>query len=140
MLSLLNIDAYSMNKLHPVWQNLNTLLAIWKATVKALLLVQSYPMATYPMAGNNRTETCQLCKNGEETTSHFLLHCQDLLEARQPYLPETLNTCHNNSISIDSDNLVKIIIDFTYLPSRDDNQEKTCSNMFYRLHNARSRR
>ena len=103
-----------------------------------LLHCQALLEARQPTAGNNRTETCPLCKDGEETTSYFLLHCQALLEARQPYLPEILNTCRNNSISIDSDTLRKKIFDSTYLPSRDDNYEKTCRNMIYRLHNARS--
>ena len=92
----------------------------------------SYP--TSPTVGNNRAETCLLCKDDEESTMHFLLHCQALSEARQPCLPKILNTCRNNSISIDSDTLVKIILDTTYLPSIDENHEVTCRNMVYRLY------
>ena len=99
--------------------------------------MQCYPIATSPTAGNSWVETCPLCKDGDETTSYFLLHCQALSEARQPYLPEILNTCLY-SIAIDSDTLVKIILDTTCPPSIDENHEIKYRNMVYRLHNARS--
>ena len=50
-LPYLKIEPCTTDLLYPVWHDLYNSLAIRKATVKAQLMVQLYPLTTSPMAG-----------------------------------------------------------------------------------------
>ena len=45
-LGLLKVDVCFTNEPHPIWRNLSNPMAIKKATIKAMLLVQRYPLTT----------------------------------------------------------------------------------------------
>ena len=134
----LNIEACDTRSIHPVWQNLMSPMAIRKATIKALLLIQRYPIATCHVAGPKRRDVCPLCHKEPETLIHFILQCETLRKTRIGYLKHVLNTCRNNRISIDPETLVKIILDSTHHPHLDKNHEKHCRNMLYKLHDDRA--
>jgi hypothetical protein len=136
-LQLLNIDRCELGRVHPVWENLNAM-EIDKATVKAQLLVKRYPLATSPTAGTLRVDTCPLCKEDSETTTHFLLQCPILREDRLPYLMKILENCRLYHLSIDPIDLTKIILDSSYLPIPDQKHEAICRNLIFKLHHRRS--
>ena len=137
-LSLLNIERCSLDSLHPVWNDIDSPLDVAKATVKAKLLIQRYPLATSPTAGQQRSETCPLCKDEPETVSHFLLQCPSLQKERRIYLPRVLETYRKHSIPIDVNEITKIILDSNHLEQYDRAHEVTCRNMVYKLHHKRA--
>ena len=137
-LAYLNVKRCSTSKMHPVWLKLESTLDVRKASVKAKLLVQRYPLATSRTAGPHRTDVCPLCKKDPETMTHFLLHCPVSNGVRGPYIHRILNTCRNYRIPIDEDSLTRIILDSNYLPMEDLDHEATCRNLTYKLHNLRT--
>ena len=128
----------SLDCAHPVWNNIENPLDVMKATVKAKLLIQRYPLASSPTAGQHRSDTCMLCKTEAETTSHFLLHCPALKKERNTYLPRILNTCRDQLIPVDVEMVTRVILDSTYLNKPDSSHEITCRNLVYKLHSKRS--
>ena len=137
-LSQLNIPACKSGSLHPVWLHLESTLDVRKATVQAQLLVQRYPLGTSRTAGKHASIKCQLCKEDPETTTHFVLQCSILAEARRPYLPHILNMCRYKQISIDPETLTRVILDTTHLPSSSQQYKELCRNMLYKLHHKRA--
>ena len=59
-LKMINISACKIGCIHPVWSNLKNPLSVQKATVKAQLLTQRYPLATSPTAGRHKCDMCPL--------------------------------------------------------------------------------
>ena len=137
-MTYLNLDKCSTIVLHPTWQNLTCPLTIKKATVKALLLVGRYPLTTSPTAGTRSTEKCPLCSQEPETMVHFVLHCPTLRDDRIPYLNRVLQTCRVHNISVDTDTLVGVILDSTYLPKPSPNFERLTRDFIYKLHSKRA--
>ena len=84
-LKYLNTDACVPGEVHPVWKCGTDPHQVTMATIKALLLVQRYPLHGTHSAGKSRQEDCPLCRGPAETLEHFLLQCPCLQEARQPY-------------------------------------------------------
>ena len=138
-LEFLNIGACKLGQLHLIWQNLSSPLEIQKATVKAQLLVKRYPLATSPTSGVRKNDTCPLCKEEPETTTHFLLQCSTLSLVRLPYISRILDLCRQQSISIDPETLTRIILDSTHLPIPNTIHETTCRNFVFKLHNTRAK-
>jgi hypothetical protein len=137
-LQYLCVDLCSTEQTHPVWQNLNDPLTIRKATVKALLLVQRYPLASAHTAGPKRSESCPLCSGDLETTTHFLLHCPSLHPIRQRYLKRILETARQHQASVDPENITRIILDSNHLPTAPPCHEALCRNFIFSMHNARA--
>ena len=137
-LSLLGLDNCTLSDLHPVWKYISSHLDILKATVKAKLLIQRYPLLTCKTAGQQRSVVCALCKREPETTEHFLLYCPALQKERNNYLPKILNTCREKSIEIGSEELTKIILDTNCYSKDDSAHEIICRNMIFKLHNKRA--
>ena len=137
-LQYLKIEACSTSKIHIVWQDLQSPLDVRKATVKAQLLVQRYPLATNRTAGAKRAEICPLCTEEPETVTHFLLQCKALQPERTPYLRRVLTTCREKKISIHPESLTMLILDTNHLPTPDKYHEKTCRNMIFKMHSKRA--
>ena len=137
-LRYLNIEFCKISYLHPAWQGINCDLDIKKATVKAQLLVQRYPLATSPTAPGNRSDVCPLCRDAKETTVHFLLQCPCTMQARLPYLKRVLSTCRTHKLSIDPDNLARVFLDTTSLSHDDLDHERLCRNMVFKIHHWRA--
>ena len=116
-LAYLKLDASDLGKLHSTWLELHNKLDIRKASVKAQLLVQRYPLSGNHTAGERKSTQCILCHQCEETTAHFLLHCSALYQARHLYLPRILDSLRRYRISVDPPNLVFILLDTNHLPS-----------------------
>jgi hypothetical protein len=85
-LSYLNLNACSLDNIHPVWHVGLDPLCMHKATTKAQLLIQRYPLTGSHCAGKRKSTSCPLCNTNLETLSHFLLHCQALTHVRSPLL------------------------------------------------------
>ena len=137
-LCYLNISACSTNTVHPVWTGLSCPLSIKKATIKALLLTQRYPLSTCRVAGARQREKCPLCNEDPEDTIHFLLHCPTLATTRAPYMHKIMDMCRKLKISVDTDNLTKLILDSTHLPKAVPNHEELCRNFIFKMHHKRS--
>ena len=142
-LAYLKLDASDLGKLHSTWLELHNKLDIRKASVKAQLLVQRYPLSGNHTAGERKSTQCILCHQCEETTAHFLLHCSALYQARQLYLPRILDSLRRYRISVDPPNLVLILLDTNHLPSdvrsNDRAAHETLSrDLIFKLHSTRS--
>ena len=138
-LCYLKVDECSSDNMHPTWHNLQSPLDIRKATVKAQLLVRRYPLTTCPTAGAKRSDSCPLCKSEPETTPHFLLQCHTLQKQRKPYLTRIMITCRQQGVSVDTEELTKVILDTNHLPVPDRSHEETCRNMIFKLHSERAK-
>ena len=136
-LSMLNADECALGKTHPVWCNLGDSMSVQKATTKALLLVQRYPLATSPTAGKHRTDLCPLCHEEPETTTHFLLVCKPLSKSRLPYLIKILSFCREYGICVDPNVITMVVLDSTYAP-QDSHLESLCRNFVYKMHDRRA--
>ena len=132
-LRYLDIQACRMGSIHPVWRDIHTDLDIKKATIKAQVLTQRYPLASSPTSGN-RGELCPLCREAKETTKHFLLYCPGTRQDRLPYLTRILDTCKINRISIDIENLIQVILDSSSLLEADTRHERMTRNMIFKMH------
>ena len=117
-LTYLNIEACTTASLHPVWHDLHNPLAIRKATVKAQLMVQQYPLTTSPTAGAKCSDICSLCHKEPETTIHSLLHCRVMHNMRNRYFHHIMTTCRNNKISMDPEVLIHIILNSNHLQKK----------------------
>ena len=142
-LAYLKLDASDLGKLHSTWLEVHNKLDIRKASVKAQLLVQRYPLSGNHTAGERKSTQCILCHQCEETTAHFLLHCSALYQARQLYLPRILDSLRRYRINVDPPNLVLILLDTNHLPSdvssNDRAAHETLSrDLIFKLHSTRS--
>ena len=137
-LRYLNLSECRTDKLHTVWRDLHSPLAIEQASVQALLLVQRYPLTTSPVAGTRRCDLCPLCQEEPETLQHFLLYCSVLQKHRTGYLTRILDTFRQNSLSVDIENLIKVILDNSHLPKYSHAFKDMCRSFTFKLHSARS--
>ena len=132
-MEFLNADGCEAGKLHPVWRNTTSQLDILKATVKAQLLVKRYPLSTSRTAGKKWSNTCPLCEKEPETTAHFLLRCNELNNIRQQYLPKI-----TTDYDLPPDDIVKLILDSSYITENLPGHESLCRNFTYKLHHKRT--
>ena len=137
-LKYLNLSGCQVDRMHPIWSDLKCPLDIEQATVKALLLVQRYPLTTSPVTGTRACAMCPLCQEEPETLMHFLLHCTALQQVRTKYLQQVLNTCRQHKVSVDPESLIRIILDSTHLPTYNPYHEKTCRQFIFKIHSIRS--
>ena len=122
-----NTDSCSTSELHPIWQELNNLLDVTKATLNAKLLKQRYLRTTSHTAGARCSERCPHCSRDAETTSHFVLYYQAIAKVR-PYMCQVMSTCHDSSINVEPDNIIRIILDSSNLLPKDDKHEENVRN------------
>ena len=92
----LNLKACVVGSLHHVWSSCGSQpFDSHRAAVKAKLLVGKYPLQTIVSCFSpSKDATCLLCDLEAETRSHFLLHCNKLQAARQPWMENIL--LHHN--------------------------------------------
>ncbi|CAG2205815.1 unnamed protein product [Mytilus edulis] len=95
--------------------------------------------------------TCQLCKNGEETLSHFLLTCVTLDAVRNPYWEKIVRTAgriFSESNRVNNIELLRLICDpYNYCKNNSDQifdniskiLEPQCRKMLHLLHTTRYR-
>ena len=139
----LKLDATTLGSPHSIWKELHNKPDIRKASIKAKLLVQRYPLSGSHTAGEGRTPKCTLCNLEEEATTHFLLYCPTLHQARQLYLPRILDVIRRYRVDVDPVNIVAILLDANNLPANVPSSDlascKTlCTDLVYKLHNNRS--
>ena len=133
------MDNCDLLDLHPVWRGLDNPLDVRKAVIKALLLVQRYPLTTCKTAGIRQSATCPLCKEEPETTAHFLLYCGALQQTRNKYLSAILEGFKHNQLSIHPESIITSILDSQSLPFTDtEKQERLTRNLIFKLHHRRS--
>ena len=124
--------------MHPTWRDLGCPLAIEQATVKALLLVQRYPLTTSPVSGTRALDKGPLCQEEPETLTHFLLHCSKLRSARVKFLLKLLPTFRRLKFPVDPDVVIRVILDSTHLPEQNDELEAMCRRFVFEIHTIRS--
>ena len=138
-LSLLDTEGCYTNRMHPVWADIENSLNVWKAVVKAMLLVQRYPVTTCKTAGSRMCELCPMCHCEPESVMHFILHCPSLAGTRANYLPKILEHCRVLHLSIDPPELLRYIIDSNHPDVRGiPEYEALTRNYLFKLHNMRS--
>ena len=137
-LSLLDTEGCCTNRMHPVWADIENSLSVQKAVVKAMLLVQRYPV-TCKTAGSRMCELCPMCHCEPESVMHFILHCPSLAGTRANYLPKILEHCRVLHLSIDPPELLRDIIGSNHPDVRGiPEYESLTRNYLFKLHNMRS--
>ena len=100
---------------------------------------------------NQVSPTCLLCKEDDETTEHFILHCSALNHVRQPVPEDLKQTCINLGIEInfgDCEHLLELILDCTSISSKNselnstdlDRLERQSRRLCHVLHTERFKR
>ena len=112
-LSYINLDTCSLQSPHPVWKlGPASSFMVTKATIKARLLVQRYPLHYSRTSGLKYGTLCPLCKDTEETMDHFLLRCPALQAARDPHLNRLLQQIVSEGLRIPEDlPLANVVLD-----------------------------
>ena len=145
----LNLKVCVVGSPHHVWSSCGSQpFDSHRAAVKAKLLVGKYPLQTIVSRFSpSKDATCLLCDLEAETRAHFLLHCNKLQAARQPWMEKIL--LHHNIDQIpgredDVEKLVSYILDPSSGPVRplavDELMylENTSRRLCYALHAERS--
>ena len=111
-LKYLNTHNCCPGYVHTIWSHNTDPLEAHMATVKARILVQRYPLSSSHCAGKNASPTCPLCREGEETTEHFLIVCPALMKRRVRYLENLYKilTETGNTLPSDTQGLVKMLL------------------------------
>ena len=82
----LNMQACNLRRVHPVWQlGATDTITVLKASLKAKLLIQRYPLFYSGTAGTNYGQPCPLCSHEKEFMAHFLFKCPLLADIRIKY-------------------------------------------------------
>ena len=144
-LRYVNLKACSLTEPHPVWiLGPSNPLTTVKASTKAKLLTQRYPLYYSRTAGSNYGQPCPLCQSSEETLAHFLLDCEKLESVRSLHMQKLSE--HLDMAKIDQpqndEKWVQIILDPSWCcKSRHLNLvlEKTTRDFVFHLHHARSK-
>ena len=85
-LAYVNLHVCSLSSPHPIWRlGAADPITVVKATTKAKMLVQRYPLFYSRTAGVNYGRVCPLCSGQQETMAHFLLSCPELEKERRPH-------------------------------------------------------
>ena len=140
-LALLNLEACSLNTVHPVWQlGAADPLTVLKA--KAKLLVQRYPLFYSRTSGVHYGHPCPLCKSGPETLAYFLILCPELDGARKVHEGKLVRLMAAARIPLPTDEtgLVKLILDPShFIPGPlVEVFETVTRDLCFSLHNRRS--
>ena len=113
-LNLLNLNACNLHTTHPVWRlgAADPLTAV-KATTKAKMLVQRYPLFYSRTSGVHYGHPCPLCNGGPETLAHFLIMCPVLDGARKMHENKLVRLMNAAGLPIphDENGMVKLILD-----------------------------
>jgi hypothetical protein len=142
-LSYLTLENCIPGSVHPVWQLGNSSgQEVAKATVKARLLVQRYPLHTSRTSGQQYGKPCPLCHSINETTEHFLLQCTALDSVRQPTLHDiTAAISPYCEYPISNNTLMRSILDpepgAINKLAFDPSFQKLTRHLCYRLHRRR---
>ena len=142
-LKFINIDEWEPGKAHPIWSTASTdPLSIYRATIHAQIAVQRYPLSGCHTSGS-KSEICPCCKNGAETLTHFLLHCELLEEQRNKFLPpikKILLEC--NLGTNDESTLLQAIMDSSAMTTDQDLVHSITSlsrSLCFKLHEKRAK-
>ena len=142
-LSLVNLTACDLRATHPVWRlGAVDQLTVIKATNKAKLLVQRYPIFSNRTSGNNYGSACPLCSVSAETLHHFLTQCEPLRATRRPYMVKLESALTNSDIPFPPDEIgaVKLILDPSHYASDTllTTLEAITRDLCFALHHKRS--
>lgn len=142
-LALVNLNACSLTSTHLVWRlGAADHLSVLKASTKAKLLVQRYPLFYSRTAGVNYGHLCPLCKSDPETLSHFLMDCPVLSHVRRPHMENLRKQTSAAGIEIppDLESMVKYVLDPTHFAPAQYTEvlEHITRDLCFALHNMRS--
>ncbi len=146
-LKYLNIQACDLKSPHPIWRlHAASPLAVIKATTKAKLLVQRYPLYYSRTSGTHYGEKCPLCKTTEETLVHFIFLCQELEQVRTPQMQHLCSVLTKFQLQMPTNISVDQAVQFVLDPSiACYNQEqiilhleRATRNLIFALHQERS--
>ena len=133
-LKYLNLEAFKIGEVHPVWKVGSDPVQVTMASNKARILVQRYQVYGVKCAGTRQLSTCPLCKGPPETLEHFLLECPELQNKRTSHLKKLKTILPN----IKDEQLLQLIIDSSVYTD-DNSAERISRRMCYDLHNKRTK-
>ena len=126
---------------HNVWNSYNSdPLAVYRASVRAKLLVQRYPLHTNKTSGA-KTTTCPCCNTTSEDLHHYLIICPILDQARAPHLSNIIDTLLYYNLEASSINIVQAILDpskLSNIPKFIESITYASRSLCYKLHQKRS--
>lgn len=110
-----NLDKCKFGQYHSVWAIQSTdPLMVHRAAIHAKILVQRYPLNT-SHTSRSKTTQCPCCNTCEETLQHFLLECTKLETVRNTHINCIKNNMFAMDIEISQDNLMRAILDPSFL-------------------------
>jgi hypothetical protein len=129
-------------KVHSNWQlGSKDPLTVYKASIKAKMLVQRYPIHSSRTSGRKYGTPCPLCSEPQEDLEHFLLNCAQLQEARKTPILRLTALLYEHSSNPDALDIVQVILDPHMLFGRSDltmTIEQISRDLCYKLHHQRS--
>ena len=142
-LTLLNLEACTPGKVHPVWTCGSDPFQVHMACTKARLLTQRYALGSSHCAGRHKSQSCPLCHGPPETLDHFLLNCPETRSVRKPYLKKLDRIlCEFYFQPRNSLDVTQAIVDCTalsWIPEDvRDELEKVSRRLTFQLHNHRA--
>jgi GTPase SAR1 family protein len=141
----ISTSSLSGNKQAAIWtSSVDSLRDTYKAFVKVKLLTGTYLLQALAskFSGSNVTPTCQLCHNGVENRSHFILECHMLQHVRTDYITdiETIVESEIGEVPSDQDDFLQIVLDSSgHIKDADTCEllEHITRDFLYDLHNQR---
>ena len=125
-----------------IWEYNTDPLEAHMATVKAKLLLQRYPLASSHCAEKKKSNICQLCGEGEETMSHFIVTCQTLMKWRMKYFIKLYSLILKVGIPFpeNEDDVTKLVLSPSTLVEEEEipKFEEFSRRMIFKLHKERA--
>lgn len=137
-LQYMSIPACSTSSMHPIWNEISSPLNTAKATIRAKMLTNRYPVMSSPTSGAMKDARCPLCHDEDETLEHLLLRCRTLSDVRRPYMQHIMNIFRELNISVDPGSVIRVILDPLASDIKDIKHQENCRNLIYKIHSARS--
>ena len=143
-LSYINFSACRMDQVHPCWKlGAASNITVLKASNKAKLLTQRYPLFYSRTSGTNYGHKCPVCKCEEETLKHFLLSCEPLSTARNKHMSRLNSLIAEHAIVVPhgDEAAIKLILDPShYAPAKTAHLfEAATRDLCFALHDSRCR-
>ena len=139
-LSILNLNVCNLSHVHPVWRlGAADSLTVLKATTKAKLLVQRYPLHYSRTSGMNYGLPCPLCKFNTETLEHFLVDCPVLDSTRAVHTSRIQHVFDSAGLRLPCD-MVRLVLDPSHYTTDPllGLMERVTRDMCFDLHQKRS--
>jgi hypothetical protein len=146
-LSNVNLEKCTLSAVHPVWKiGAASSLTVVKATTKAKLLLQRYPLYNSKTSGVNYGKPCPLCNSCLETLEHFLMSCPALDSVRRQPMQKITSILAEARLPIPTEeaHMVRLLLDPSWIcpdgapDALNGLLEATTRDLCFALHHRRS--